>query len=149
LFQLFGTVVIGNQVYRGLLLEGKPTAFGAQAQQGAALSSADVFDLNMKITGGKLASTFGPEAYFRVVPQSHSTFQGNFATSFSGDKPLTNLRALQGILPASVPEPSPLWVFLMGGTGFVAVRWLNDRKIRRSRNAVARGNRSKGPENRG
>ena len=54
-FQLYGTVVIGNQVYRGLLLEGTPTAFGAQAQNGSSLTSADVFDLNMKITGGKLA----------------------------------------------------------------------------------------------
>ena len=37
-FQLYGTVVIGDQVYRGLLLEGKPTAFGAQAQNGTLLT---------------------------------------------------------------------------------------------------------------
>jgi hypothetical protein len=111
-FQLFGTVVIGSQTYRGLLLEGTPTAFGAQAQNGTSLTGADVFDLNMKITGGQLAQAFGPEAYFRVIPQSNSTFQGSFSSSFSGDKPLTNLRALQGNLPAAIPEPTPLVVLL-------------------------------------
>ena len=29
-FQLYGSVVIGDQIYRGLLLEGTPTAFGAR-----------------------------------------------------------------------------------------------------------------------
>jgi hypothetical protein len=121
-FQLYGTVVIGDQVYRGLLLEGKPTAFGARAQNGTLLTSADVFDLNMMITGGQLAGAFGPEAYFRVIPQSNSTFQGSFESSFSGDKPLTNLRALQGHLPAAIPEPSALIVLLTAGAGLVLSR---------------------------
>ena len=59
-FQLYGTVVIGDQVYRGLLLEGKPTAFGAQAEARRSLTGANVFDLNMKITGGQLARPSGP-----------------------------------------------------------------------------------------
>jgi hypothetical protein len=122
-FELHGTVVIGNQVYRGLLLEGKPTSFGAQAQTGAPLKNADVFDLKMKITGGKLAEAFGPEAYFRIIPQSNSTFQGSFATDFSGDKPLTNLRALQGNLTASVPEPTTLAILLTCGAGVLIVRF--------------------------
>ena len=116
-FQLYGSVVIGDQVYRGLLLEGKPTAFGAQGPNGTALPRADVFDLNVKITGGQLAQAFGTDAYFRIIPQSNSTFQGSFASSFSGDKPLTNLRALQGRLPAAVPEPTALLVLLTGGAG--------------------------------
>ena len=41
------------------------------------------------------------------MPQSNSTFQGSFASSFSGDKPLTNLRALQGNLPAADPRAEP------------------------------------------
>jgi hypothetical protein len=127
-FQLYGTVVIGDQVYRGLLLEGKPTAFGAQAQNGTLLTSANVFDLNMKITGGQLAQAFGSEAYFRVIPQSNSTFQGNFESNFSGDKPLTNLRALQGHLPAAIPEPSALVLLLTAGAGL----WLS-RAWQRSR----------------
>ena len=53
-FQLYGTVVIGNQVYRGLLLEGTPTAFGVQSETRKSLSGGYVFDLNVKITGGQL-----------------------------------------------------------------------------------------------
>ena len=121
-FQLYGSVVIGNQVYRGLLLEGTPTAFGVQSETRKSLSGADVFDLNVKITGGQLAQAFGPEAYFRVIPQSHSTFQGSFASSFSGDQPLTNLRALQGHLPSPIPEPSPLVVLLTAGAGVLICR---------------------------
>ena len=34
-FQIRGTVVIGDQTYQGLLLEGKPTAFGAEVQDGS------------------------------------------------------------------------------------------------------------------
>ena len=107
-FQLYGSVVIGNQVYRGLLLEGTPTAFGVQTETRRSLSGANVFDLNVKITGGKLAEAFGPEAYFRVIPQSNSTFQGSFASSFSGEKPLTNLRACKAISPRRFPS-HPLW----------------------------------------
>jgi hypothetical protein len=129
-FQLFGSVVIGDQVYRGLLLEGKPTAFGAQVQSGAPLRNANVFDLNVQITGGQLAQAFGTDAYFRITPQSNSTFQGSFASSFSGDKPLTNLRALQGHLPAAVPEPTPLLILLTGGTGVLISR-LWRRTVRR------------------
>jgi hypothetical protein len=121
-FQLHGSVVIGNQVYRGLLLEGTPTAFGAQSANGRSLSGADVFDLNVKITGGKLAEAFGAEAYFRVIPQAKSTYQGSFASSFSGEKPLTNLRALQGHFPAAIPEPSPLLVLLTAGAGVLFCR---------------------------
>jgi len=121
-FQLYGSVVIGNQVYRGLLLEGSPTAFGVQSETRKSLNGADVFDLNVKITGGQLAQAFGPEAYFRVIPQSNSTFQGSFASSFSGEKPLTNLRALQGHLPSPIPEPSPLVVLLTAGAGVLVCR---------------------------
>ncbi len=121
-FQLYGSVVIGNQVYQGLLLEGTPTAFGVQSETRKSLSGADVFDLNVKITGGQLAAAFGPEAYFRVVPQSNSTFQGSFSSSFSGEKPLTNLRALQGHFPSPIPEPSALAVLLTAGAGVLACR---------------------------
>jgi hypothetical protein len=133
-FQLYGTVVIGNQTYQGLLLEGTPTAFGAQVQKGGSLNPSDVFDLNMTITGGQLASAFGPQAYFRVIPQSNSTFQGSFATSFSGDRPLTNLRAIQGHLPTPIPEPSPLAILMAAGAGLALKRlWNRGRESRRAR----------------
>ena len=54
-FEIRGTVVIGERIYEGLLLEGRPTAFGAGGQDVSIARSSDVFDLNMKITGGELA----------------------------------------------------------------------------------------------
>ena len=82
----------------------------------------------MKITGGTLKDAFGPEAYFRIVPQSNSTFQGNFDTSFSGSNPLTNLRALQSNLPAAVPEPTTIALLFMAAAGIVARRSWQRRK---------------------
>ena len=32
-YALYGTVVLGGQTFSGLLLEGKPTAFGARARR--------------------------------------------------------------------------------------------------------------------
>ncbi len=132
-FQLYGSVVIGSQVYRGLLLEGTPTSFGVQSETRRSLSGGDVFDLNVKITGGQLAQAFGPEAYFRVIPQTKSTFQGSFASSFSGEKPLTNLRALQGHLPSPIPEPSPLIILLTAGAGVLACRLQRRCRSRKAR----------------
>jgi hypothetical protein len=120
-FELHGTVVIGHQVFSGLLLAGKPTAFGAQVQsQGT--PNGDAFDLNVTITGGELAEAFGREAYLRVIPQSRSTFEGNFAADFSGEKPMTNLRPLQGSLPAAVPEPAPFLVLTIAGLALAIQR---------------------------
>ena len=67
-----------------------------------------MFDLNMKITEGKLKEAFGSEAYLRITPQAGSTFDGRFTIDFSSDKPLTNLRPSRSGLPAAVPEPSDL-----------------------------------------
>lgn len=137
-FRLYGRVVIGDRVYRGLLLEGKPTAFGAQGTSSTALTKANVFDLNVKITGGQLAQAFGTDAYFRITPQSNSTFRGSFASSFSGDTPLTNLRALQGRLPAAVPEPTTLLVLVTGGVGALISRIWRQSSRRTIRAAEAR-----------
>jgi hypothetical protein len=131
-FQLYGTVVLGNQVFRGLLLEGRPTDFGAQLQNGRFITGRDVFDLNVRITGGKLAAAFGPEAYLRIMPQANSTFNGSFAANFSGERPLTSLRALQKRLPWATPEPAPLVIMMTAGTG-LAARWL--RRRHRTRHA--------------
>jgi hypothetical protein len=79
-FQVRGTVVIGEKTYQGLLLEGRPTAFGAEVQEIPTVKkkNPDVFDLNVEITGGELAKAFGKEAYLRIVPQAGSTFNGEF-----------------------------------------------------------------------
>ncbi len=120
-FEIRGTVVIGDRTYQGLLLEGKPTAFGAGGPNASTARSSDVFDLNMNITGGELAGAFGTEAYLRITPQANSTFQGEFTTDFSGERPLTNLRALNQ-LPRSVPGPMTLIAMLTFVAGLLAYR---------------------------
>ena len=76
----------------------------------------------MEITGGKLAQAFGTEAYLRIVPQAGSTFNGQFTVDFSSERPLTNLRATRGKLPATVPEPTALITLLTFGAGALAIR---------------------------
>jgi hypothetical protein len=123
-FQIRGSVLIGDRVYHGLLLEGRPTDFGAETQETKTTKnkSPEVFDLNMKITGGELAKKFGPEAYLRIVPQRASTFNGQFTADFSSARPLTNLRANRRRLPASVPEPTAIVTFLTFGGGLLVYR---------------------------
>jgi hypothetical protein len=138
-FQIRGTVVIGEKTYQGLLLQGRPTAFGAPTREnsGGKGKDAEVFDLNMEITGGKLAQAFGSQAYLRIVPQAGSTFDGKFTADFSGDRPLTNLRPAGSKLPATVPEPTTLLTLLTGGAGVIAY------KMRRRLRQVSR--RSQAP----
>ena len=81
-----------------------------------------MFDLNMKITEGKLKEAFGSEAYLRITPQAGSTFDGRFTIDFSSDKPLTNLRASRSGLPAAVPEPSALITFSPSCAGVLVFR---------------------------
>lgn len=121
-FELRGSVTIGGRFYEGLLLEGRPTAFGARSQSGGPSQDMGVFDLNLKVTGGELADAFGPEAYFRITPQENSTFQGDFTADFSGEKPLTSLRASRSEEPIPVPEPTSLIFFLACGAGALGSR---------------------------
>ena len=123
-FQIRGSVVIGDKTYQGLLLEGKPTAFGADIQETTAAKNKkpEVFDLNMEITGGQLAQAFGKQAYLRIVPQAGTTFNGEFTVDFTSETPLTNLRSAGGKLPASVPEPTVLVTLLTFGAGALALR---------------------------
>ena len=123
-FQIRGSVVIGDKTYQGLLLEGKPTAFGADIQEtpAAKKKKPEVFDLNMEITGGQLAQAFGKQAYLRIVPQAGTTFNGEFTVDFTSERPLTNLRSARGKLPANIPEPTTLLMLLTVGAGAVAVR---------------------------
>ena len=117
-------MVIGDKTYQGLLLEGKPTAFGAEVQETPAVKNKnpEVFDLNMEITGGQLAQAFGKQAYLRIVPQAGSTFNGEFTADFTSERPLTNLRSARGKLPATVPEPTTLLTLLTFGAGALAIR---------------------------
>lgn len=117
-FQVYGTVVIGNQTYTGLLLSGTPTAFGSQTLK-PLVDNEDLFDLALKITGGSLASLYGPEAYVRVTSEANSTFDGVFTTDFSSEKVLTNTHPILSNLPAPAPEPTALVVLLACGAGLL------------------------------
>ena len=123
-FEIRGTVVIGETTYQGVLLKGTPIAFGAVPPDDSSpgRKKGEVFDLNMKITEGKLKEAFGSEAYLRITPQSASTFDGRFTIDFSSDKPLTNLRPARSGVPAAVPEPSALITFLTIGAAVLAYR---------------------------
>jgi hypothetical protein len=136
-YALYGTVVLGGQTFTGLLLEGKPTAFGARAvgssavadpgsageaavaESGGGGSGQDVFDLNMKITGGALAGRFGPDLYMRITPRA-DTFDGQFNRDFSGRAARSNTRAYRA--SKSVAEPSTLLILLACGAGLALWR---------------------------
>jgi hypothetical protein len=117
-FQVYGTVSVGGQTYTGLLLSGTPTAFGSQTLK-PLVGNEDLFDLTLKITGGQMASLYGPDAYIRVTSEANSTFDGIFTTDFSSEKVLTNTHALASIVPSPVPEPATLVVFLACGAGLI------------------------------
>ena len=72
----------------------------------------EVFDLNVKITGGELKDAFGSEAYLRIMPQAGSTFDGRVHGRFlereAAHQPAFRARQL----PAAVPEPTILLTFL-------------------------------------
>ncbi len=134
-FEIRGTVVINDKTYEGVLLEGRPTAFGIAEHGRPAPKNLEVFGLNMQIEGGQLAGAFGSEAYLRIIPQANNTFRGEFTCDFSGEKPLTNLIALdQQIPPARELGSLSLAVLLAGAAGLVLwrmLRWLA-RPARRS-----------------
>src|SRR5207237_812666 len=116
-FQVYGTVVVGGQTYTGLLLSGTPTAFGSQTLK-PLVNNEDLFDMTLKITGGTLASLYGPGAYIRVTSEANSTFNGVFTTDFSSEKVLTNTHTIAILNPPSaVPEPAALFVLLAFGAG--------------------------------
>jgi hypothetical protein len=127
-YALYGTVVLGGETFSGLLLQGKPTAFGATApgkedashsgagSGSAAPASKDVFELSMKITGGALASHFGRDLYMRIVPRA-DTFNGQFTRDFSGSSARSNTRGYRA--SRNVPEPSTIVIVLVCGGGLL------------------------------
>lgn len=93
-FEISGFVRIHGKKFDGVLLRGTPTAFGIAEPEGSSARAQDIFGLNVKIEEGKLARAFGAEAYLRIIPQANSTFNGEFTSDFSGEKPMTNLLAI-------------------------------------------------------
>jgi hypothetical protein len=116
-YALYGTMKVNGTDYTGLLLSGKPTAFGAQDLSGVGIQDSDLFDLKIKITGGALADYFGEQAYMRVAPELGSTFTGAFDTDFTAHKATSNTRRDGPAQPFPIPEPSTLLIVLAGGFG--------------------------------
>jgi hypothetical protein len=122
-YALYGTVVVGGQTFSGLLLKGKPTAFGAEvpgASSSVGNPGKDVFDLSMQITGGALADRFGPDLYMRITPRA-DTFDGQFNRDFTGSATKSNTRGSHA--PSVVAEPSTLAVLLVCGAGLFLWRF--------------------------
>ena len=115
-FQIYGKVVVDGQTYTGLLLSGTPTGFGSQTLK-PLVGNEDIFDMDLKITGGAMAALYGPNAYMRVTAEANSTFDGVFSTDFSSEKVLTNTHTVASILPQPAPEPAALYVLLACGAG--------------------------------
>lgn len=117
-YELYGTVVAEGHTYSGLLLRGVPTAFGSLDLSGVGVSGVDIFDVEVDITGGALASYFGGSAYMRITPELYSTFNGKFDESFSAAKATTNTRTYSAPLPFPIPEPSTFALLAVGIGGF-------------------------------
>ncbi len=129
-FEIRGTVTINDRVYEGLLLKGRPTAFGIAAHEHPATKDPEVFGLNMQIEGGKLAGAFGAEAYLRIIPQANNTFSGEFNRDFSGEKPMTNLVAVERHLSSRLLGPASLIGLI--ATGSLLLAWRIARSPARS-----------------
>lgn len=123
-YELFGTVSAGGQTYSGLLLKGVPTAFGSQFRPPTGSQGSAIFDMNINVTGGALASAFGPDAYMSIQPELQITFDGNFNKNFSAAKATSNTRAYHAPLPFPAPEPTAMAILVAGaGAGlFVKLR---------------------------
>jgi hypothetical protein len=129
-FEIRGTVIINDRLYEGLLLKGRPTAFAITERDRAAPRDPEVFGLNMQIEGGQLADAFGTEAYLRIIPQANNTFRGEFTRDFSGEKPLTNLIAVDR--RPSAPAIGPTSMIAMAAGGLVVLAWCAVRAASRS-----------------
>jgi hypothetical protein len=129
-FEIRGTVTINDKPYDGLLLEGTPTAFGIAQHDLPAVSTPDVFGLNVRIEGGQLAGTFGNEAYLRIIPQAKSTFTGEFDCNFSAEKPMTNLLALDRRMTSPILQRAAIVGLILAGAGLLA--WPITRSLARA-----------------
>lgn len=117
-YSLYGTVVVDGKTFQGLLLQATPTAFGAQSGAGAPAS----FNLDLKVTGGELARTFGPSVYMEFHSGGDSTFDGSFSRSFTTKIDSSNTLGYKSPVPTVVPEPTTLVVLLAGGVWLVMLR---------------------------
>jgi hypothetical protein len=121
-YDLYGQVTLDGKTYSGLLLSGTPTAMGSLNLAAAPTNVAGsaMFDFDVSVTGGLLASAFGSEAYIRLTAERWSTFNGSFTQDFSAGKVASNIRGYFLTPPVPIPEPSTLVVLMTcGGAGLL------------------------------
>lgn len=100
----------------GTLLQGNLTAFGFQAQN-LALGTSQ-FDFEFNVTGGSLASVYGPLAGTVLYTEDYS-FNGSFTTSF------INGGAGEADTLMMVPEPEPQFLIVLSVLGLC---WVAQRR---------------------
>jgi hypothetical protein len=121
-YDVYGQVTVNGTTYSGLLLSGTPTAMGSLNLAAAPtnVAGSSMFDLDVSVTGGLLASVFGSEAYIRLTAERWSTFNGSFTQDFSAGKISSNIRGYYLTPPVPIPEPTTLVVLIAcGGAGLL------------------------------
>jgi hypothetical protein len=121
-YDLYGQVTLDGKTYSGLLLSGTPTAMGSLNLAAAPtnIQGASMFDFDVSVTGGLLASVFGSEAYVRLTAERWSTFNGSFSQDFAGGKVASNIRGYFDSPNMPIPEPTTLVVLIAcGGAGLL------------------------------
>ncbi len=123
-YNLYGQVTLDGKTYSGLLLSGTPTAMGSLNLAGAPtnLAGEAMFDFDVNVTGGLLATAFGSEAYIRLNAERWSTFNGSFTQDFSAGKVASNIRGYYLTPPVPIPEPSTLVVLMAAGGAGLLIR---------------------------
>ena len=103
-FEIRGTVVIGDQTYEGLLLEGKPTAFGAGGQDVSTARSSDVFDLSMESPAVSSPAHSAPRLISASRPRPIARSRVNSRPTSRGNGPSRTCEPSTGCRPRS-PNP--------------------------------------------
>lgn len=125
-YELYGSVTANGQSFSGLLLSGAPTAFGWTQVTGSDGSKTSLFQADLKITDGQLASFFGANPYIHLVAETGDTFHGKFDENFSIAKVSSNTHALDTINPPfPVPEPTVILILAAGSCGLICRRKLH------------------------
>ena len=100
-FEIRGTVVIGDQTYQGLLLEGNADRVRGGGSRRLAGQEQEPRSVRPEHEDHRRASCKRRSAARPTCgsrPRPGSTFNGQFTADFSSEKPLTNLRAIaQGL----------------------------------------------------